>query len=128
MPQAANIAIADGEATPVTHTFVPSKVSDLVATFYNASASSLNGREQLVITRREPTATVAGKINFKLVLPTEATVDSVVQVVNQELVSIDFVLPPKGVKQKRKNARVLVSNLLLNSQVIAMIDDFDGIY
>lgn len=127
MPQAANIVINDGESTPVAHTFVPSKVSDLVTTLYGPGAS-LSGREQLVITRREPTATVAGKVNLKMVLPTEATVDGQLVVTEQELFSLDFVLSPKSVKQKRKNARVLASNLLTNATVAAVIDDFDGIF
>lgn len=127
MPNAANIAINDGETVPVSHTFVPSKVSDLITTFYGPGLS-LSGRESLVITRREPTATVAGKVNLKVVLPTEATVDGAIVVTEQELISIDLVLSPKSVKQKRKNARVLASNLLLNSIVASVVDDFDGIY
>lgn len=127
MPAAANIVIMDGESTPVAHTFVPSKVSDLVSTFYGPGAS-LAGREQLQITRREPTATVAGKVNLKLVLPTEVTIDGVVQVVMQELVSLDMVLSPKGVKQKRKNVRILMSNLLQNAIIASVVDDFDGIF
>lgn len=127
MPAAANIVIMDGESTPVAHTFVPSKVSENVSTFYGPGAS-LSGREQLQITRREPTATVAGKVNFKLVLPTEVTIDGVVTVAMQELLSIDMVLSPKGVKQKRKNVRVMASNLLQNAIVAAVVDDFDGIF
>lgn len=127
MPQAANIVINDGESTPVAHTFVPSKVSDLVSSFYGPGAT-LSGRETLVITRREATATVAGKVSIKCVIPTEATVDGQLVVTEQEMFSLDFVLSPKSVKQKRKNTRVLASNLLLNATVVAVIDDFDGIF
>lgn len=126
MAQVASIAILDGETTPVSHVFAPSKTSDLITTFYGPG-QSLIGREQLVITRREPTATVAGKVNLKLVLPTEVTIDGVIQVVMQDLISADLVLSPKGTKQKRKNARMLLSNLLKDAQVAAVVDDFDGL-
>lgn len=127
MPQAANISINDGESTPVAHVFVPSKVSDLIATYYGPGLT-LAGREYIVVTRREATATVAGKVNIKVVLPTEVTVSGVTTVELQELVSMDFVLSPKGTKQKRKNTRVLSSNLLLNATIAAVIDDGDGIF
>lgn len=127
MPQAANIVLMDGETTPVAHTFVPSKVSDNISTFFGPGLT-LAGREQLVITRREPTATVAGKVNFKLVEPTEVTINGVTSVVSQELMSLDFVLSPTAVKQKRKNIRVMASNLLVSATAAAVVDDFDGIY
>lgn len=127
MPQAANIVLMDGETTPVAHIFVPSKVSDNISTFFGPGLT-LAGREQLVITRREPTATVAGKVNFKLVEPTEVTINGVTSVVSQELMSLDFVLSPTAVKQKRKNIRVMASNLLVSATAAAVVDDFDGIY
>lgn len=127
MPAAANVAIQDGLASPATHTFVPSKISDLIATFYGPG-TTLATRETLTITRREPTATVAGKVNLKLQLPTEQTVDGQVVVGYQDLVSIDFVLAPKGTTANRKNARVLTRNLLADALVIAAIDNFEGPY
>lgn len=127
MPQAANIVILDGRSTPVTHTFVPSKVSDLVTTFYGPG-STLSTREQVVITRREPTATVAGKVNLKIQLPTEQTVDGQVVQAFQDLVSMDFVLAPKGTATSRKDARTLARNLLADPLVVAVIDNFDGVF
>lgn len=126
MPNAANIAIQDGATTPVTHTFVPSKVSDNVITFYGPG-STLASRETLTITRREPTASVAGKVNLKIQLPTEQTVDGQVVVGYQDLVSLDFVVAPKGTTANRKNARVLTRNLLADASIIAVIDDFLGL-
>lgn len=128
MPQAANIVINDGKATPVAHTFVPSKISDLVATF-NGPGTTLAGREHIVVTRREATSTIAGKVNIKLTLPTEvANADGTMSVSHQELVSIDLVLAPKSVSGERKDARVLASNLLTNASIAAVIDNMDGLF
>jgi hypothetical protein len=125
--QIANIAITDGAATPVTHTFAPSKVAELLATWYGPGLT-LSGRESIVVTRREPTATVAGKVSIKLTLPIEKTVDGINVVDYVDTVFQEFVLAPKSVKQDRKNARVLSSNLLLNAQIAAMIDDAEGAF
>lgn len=125
--QIANIAIQDGAATPVTHTFAPSKVSDLLATWYGPGLT-LTGRESLSVTRREATASVAGKVSIKLVLPIEKTVDGITNVDYSDTVFIECVLAPKSVKQNRKDARVLASNLLKDPQIIAMIDDAEGAF
>lgn len=127
MPQASNIVINDGAVTPVAHTFVPSKVSDLVATFFGPGAT-LATREQLVVTRREATPTVAAKVNLKVVLPIEQTVDGQIVLSHQELVSIDIITAPRSSTAQRKNARVLAANLLLNSLIASVVDDGDGIF
>lgn len=127
MPQAANIVINDGESTPVAHTFVPSKISDLVAVLYGPG-TTLATRERLTITKREATATVAGKLNIKIELPVEQTVDGQVVLGYQQMSSQDFVLAPKSTKQNRKNLRLLSANVLLNSIVASMIDDQDFMY
>lgn len=127
MPQAANIVINDGKATPVAHTFVPSKVSDLVVT-YNGPGSTLATREQIVVTRREATAAVAGKVQIKLVQPIEQTVDGQVVLNYQDMCSLEFVVAPKSTNAIRKDLRTLAANLLQNAQIAAMIDDGDGVY
>lgn len=128
MPQATQLSLQDGKATPVTHVFTPSKVSDLVATFYGPG-STLAGRETIVITRREASATVAGKVNFKVQLPVEVTaLDGTISVDYQDLVSMDFVLSPKSTSGVRKDARVIASNLLKDPLAVALIDAMDGIF
>lgn len=127
MPQAANIVINDGETTPVAHTFVPSKVGDHVASFFGPG-TTLATRERITFTKREATATVAGKLNIKIELPVEQTVDGQVILGYQQMSSHDFILAPKSTKQNRKNVRVLASNVLMNSIVASMIDDQDFMY
>lgn len=128
MPQAANIVINDGKATPVAHTFVPSKINELISTFFNSVASLLIGRESLTITRREPTEKIAGKVNLKLVLPVEQTVDGVIKVVRQTLVSIDIVTAPDGLESERKDALKLAQNLLGDASVVSIVTKGEGIY
>lgn len=127
MPQAANMAILDGLATPVSHVFVPSKVSDLVTTFFGPG-NTLATRERITITRREATATVAGKVSIKTELPVEMTVDGVVVLNYSQASYQEFVLAPKGSKESRKNVRILASNLLKDPLVATVIDDGDGIF
>lgn len=127
MPQAANIVINDGASTPVAHTFVPSKVSDLTTSFFGPG-TTLAGREKITIVRREATATVAGKVSIKLETPVERVVDGATVVDYVDAGFLEFVVNPKSVKQHRKDLRVLASNLLLNASVAACIDDGDGLF
>lgn len=126
MANAIDIVINDGQSTPVAHTLTVSKTSDSQAVYYGPGLT-LIGREQLVITRREPTATVAGKVNFKLTQPIEKTVNGVTTVDFQDLASLDFVMAPRSEKQHRKNLRVLMKNLLDNATVAQVVDDMVGL-
>lgn len=124
--QRANIAIVDGKAAPVTHTFVPSKIGETTSVFYGPGAT-LAGRERITITRREATATVAGKVSIKLETPIERTVDGTVRVEYSLASYQEFVLAPMSVKQDRKDLRLLSANLLLNPLVVACIDDMESV-
>lgn len=127
MPAAANIVINDGESTPVAHTFTPSKISDLVAVMYGPG-NTLATRERITLTKRESTATVAGKLSIKLELPVEQTVDGQVILGYQQTAFMEFVVAPKSTKQNRKNTRVLSSNLLNNLLIAQVIDDGDFLF
>lgn len=127
MAEAKNIVLKDGKATPVSHTFVPSRVSELKTSFFGPG-STLASRETLVIDRREPTATVAGKVTIKLVTPIEQTVDGQVTVSHQDLASVDFVLSPKSNANERRDIRILMANALLDPSVVDVIDNGNGIF
>lgn len=124
--QRTNIAIADGKSTPVIHTFVPSKIGETTSVFYGPGLT-LAGRERVTITRREATATIAGKLSIKLETPVERTVDGTVRVEYALASYQEFVLAPLSVKQDRKDIRILSSNLLLNPLVAACIDDMESV-
>lgn len=127
MAIATNIVLKDGKSTPVNHTFVPSRVSDL-KTSYFGPGSTLASRETLVIDRREPTSTVAGKVTIKLVTPIEQVVDGQTTVSHQDLASVDFVLAPKSNADERRDIRVMMANVLLDASVIDVIDNGNGIF
>lgn len=127
MPSTAPIAIVDGAATPVTHTFTPQKVVDNVAVF-QGPGSTISGKERITVTRREATATVAAKISIKVELPTERTVDGITTVDYTHAGFIEFVSAPRGVKQNRKDLRSLCISLLGNAQVAAVVDDNESFY
>lgn len=127
MPAATNIVINDGKPTPMGHTFVPSKVSDLIAT-YPGPGSTLASRENITVSRREATPSTAGKVKLTLTVPVENTVDGLVVADHQSMVTIEFVVSPKSTSAERKDIRVLAANLLLNATVADVVDNGNGIY
>lgn len=132
MSAIANIAIADGAATPVTHTFSPIQsnpfakwVDTDAAKPYLASQYSIIGR----VTRQDSTKGLT-RVKLGLVLPTMGTGVSLPasEVDYSHQVNIEFICPNRGIKQERKDSRVLARNLLADAQVIDMIDELRSSY
>jgi len=130
MSTAANIAIQDGQATPVTHTFYPIQTTDPV--IYRESLASTptigqglislslkdngNGLTKVAITKRLPaleTATGANPDGYTAA-PKEAYTHQV---------KLEFILPSRGTVDQRKDLRVLAMNLLAEAQIIDLIDE-----
>ena len=129
MPAAARIAIADGKATPVTHNFDPNAVENSSATLANAAASTLSGREKLVVTVRPASGNVPGKVGIRLTLPTETTqTDGTIAVSQFQTVVCEFLVSPSSTAAMRKDMRVMLKNLLDNASIIDVIESVTPIY
>lgn len=130
MPQATTLAIEDGAATPVTHTFTP--VRQLAATgemvFSNQSATKLANRETLSVRVRDVVGSNPAKVAIKLQAPVEATVDGVVVKTQDNLLGFDFVVSPESSADERKARRILFANLLLHPEVAIVIDNVEAFY
>lgn len=132
MSAIANIAIADGAATPVTHTFAPVQTNPLAifrdtdaAKAYLASQYRISGKSQL-------NSNVRGlsRVKFTVELPTMGNGVSLPtsEVDYTTTIHVEMIAPNRGVKQERKDARTLVKNLLSDAQVIDMMDELRAAY
>lgn len=134
MPQNTTIAIQDGAATPVTHTFNPSSIDANVGTWKERVNGVPIGQPVLTLSLRAPagnsvTYKVQGRLTVpKVVTTTDTSGKTVTSVDYAPLASFEFVLPEKADKLDRTNIRVLVSNLLKNATVVSMIDDLEGVW
>lgn len=127
MSAIANIAIADGASTPLTHTFVPQSTSP--AEYRNGSSVSssvgLVYDETIKVgVKVEPNGISKAAIQMRLPYETGNAANPVAY----EQVNMEFLIPGTSPSARRKNLRVLASNLLLNSQIVDAIDSLSGPY
>lgn len=128
MPANANIVINDGAATPVAHTFKPSRIDGDVALFFE-DKTSLIGRPKLTVGVRSPNGSGdAHKVQIRITQPkvittTDTSGKSVTSVDYEDLGTVELMVSKRGSATERKDLRVLLSNVLINSQVASVIDN-----
>lgn len=131
MSAIANIAIVDGQATPVTHTFIPFATNPNPSWREAQSGLALVGQPWMVITVKQDTGNGLNKVRVVLDLPALETITgqnaagytAAPKVAYDNKVVMDFFLPSRGTAAQRKDLRVLSSNLLLNSQIVDIIEN-----
>jgi hypothetical protein len=129
MPQLAAIAVADGAASPVTHTFSPTTSNGQKALLHNRAASLPRGYESLNVEVTQPgSATAAYRVIGSFLLPTVASVEGLDTVVRQNKVDFTFNFSQDSTEQDRKNARVMLANLLANALITTVIEKLEPLY
>lgn len=134
MAQIATISINDGAATPVAHVFNP--IQSVPPTFRRNSVAgqSVVAQERLLIqTILAKTVNGVNKVQFELVIPVAevpaggaATGYVAPPAVAHEMrCKMEFFFHQRSEKQGRKDLRTLISNLMLNAQVVSAIDDLE---
>lgn len=129
MPALGNIAIADAETTPVTHTFAPVTTDGSLAILANRSATSPQGFETLRVSLNQPkTAKSAYVLDIGFNDPVEATVDSQNVVVRNNSAKLTINFSAQSTAQERKNTLKLMYNVLNHATIVAMADTLEPIY
>jgi len=129
MPAIANIAINDGKATPVTHTFTPQTTDGSVAELLNRSATMPSGMEQLTIEYVKPrSANAAHQYKVKLVRPVIAQVAGIDTVVRKSTSSIAFNFSSDSTAADRKDDVTLLRNLLTNATFALAVENLEPYY
>lgn len=132
MSAIANIAIADGAATPVTHTFVPLQTSPDAVWMDSDSAKAFTAAQYSIRNsiKRGNSSKGVDRVKFAVTLPTMGTGVSLPasEVDYTDTCIIEFILPKRGIKQGRKDLRTLVKNLLGDAQVVDIIDELRSAY
>lgn len=140
MPAIGNIVIADGQTTPVNHTFSPVGInSDMVAFYDDRSAGIAIGYNALSVSLRKPTNGATNrnfKAQLKLVLPTlEVTSPSTSTGIQpaptkayDAMVTVEFVLPERSSTQNRKDLLTMLKNALAHSTIQSVVQDLENVY
>lgn len=146
MPAAANIVLADAQATPVNHTFVPlGPDKDGVFWFEDQSAANTLGYWRISVDIKRPkSSTVAGtssagrtnRVRLGLHEPilanvTNNTVTGVEPAPTLAYTSrafIEFVMPEANTLQDRKDLRKMAGNLVSDSLIVNVVEGLQYIY
>jgi hypothetical protein len=142
---ASNIVLADAQATPVNHTFIPiGQGKDRVFWFEDQSPTSAIGYWKVSVETVKPVPAQSGQnsngrsIRVKVglhepILETlsNSTVSGIVPAPTVSYVPrafTEFVLPERAALLDRKNLRKMMANLLTDAQVIAAVETLTYIY
>lgn len=118
MAAIASIVLADGQATPVNHTFVPVGVKNAVAAWKDKSSGIPAGFPTITYQLREPSKVYpAYKVATRISVPKLETSPSflVPTKAYECLLSIEAVLPDRCTDQDRKDLYAYGVNLLSNA-------------
>lgn len=134
----ANIVLADGQATPVNHTFEAVRVdSEGVARYADKVSGIPVGFSLISQSLKEPTkASPNYKAVFKFAVPTlEVTSPSTATgiqpaptVAYTHYVTISATLPGRGTTANRKDVKAFVKNFVNSAQFTDTIENFGNIY
>lgn len=125
----AQISIADGASTPVTHAYNP--VTDSPPEWVDSDAAVLykHLQKRIVITsKRSNSANGINRVKVSMSLPTGG--DGVTVPSNEvsrfHVVNVEFLMPAKGILQERKDLRTLLKNFLADAQLIDVVDNLNS--
>jgi hypothetical protein len=145
MPQAANIVLADAQATPVNHTFIPIGYDQKgLFWFEDQSQSNPSGFWRVSVEVKRPAEATPGKstdgrtYRTKIALHepvmanvTNSTVSGVQpapQVAYVMRSFTEFVVPERGTLQERKDISKMTPLLLQNALVRNVVEDLQLLY
>lgn len=137
MPAISTITINDGKSTPLAHAFAPVTTTGTIANWAErlGLATQLwpTLSNQVVITNsRAPVpagkAPTPNRVVWKIEVPVYKTVEGIDVLDHFSSASVNFYFSPSATEAERKDIRALVSNLLLNANVIASIEKVEPNY
>lgn len=136
--QIAPLTLADGQATPVNHTFNPVNIDYLgVAKWADRSGGIALGFPVVTLSTRQPTAANRSyKVVAKVVTPvldisspsTSTGIQPAPSKAYDLVANIEFVLPERSTLQQRKDILAYVKNAIANSVVTAAVQDFESVF
>lgn len=133
MSQIANIAIQDGQGTPVTHTFYPLRSGDKSTWRENQAGLSLIGQGIVDMSVKQGPL---NKVRLVLELPALETATganasgytAAPKVAYSNKAIVELFLPARGTAAQRKDLRVLLSNLLKDATILDSVENLNVPY
>lgn len=137
MSQIASISVNDGQATPVAHVYNP--IASVPPTYRRngiAGQAAIAQERLLLQTILAKTTDGVNKVQMELAIPvsevpaggSSSGYTAPPAIAHTMRVKVEFFFHQRSITDGRKDLRVLLSNLLQNSQVVAAIDSLEQPY
>lgn len=137
MAAIAAITVLDGKTTPASHVFNPIETNPALYRENGDSSIPSEGQNDMVLALR-PAQGVSGinKVQITLRIPVLETVSGSTiggytpspEIAYHMQVKVELLLPARTTGAQRKDARVLIANILGNAQVISLIESLEKPY
>lgn len=131
MPSATTITLADGQATPVNHDFVPVSVNPGQAVFVNRDSTTSAGQMELILQfDRAKSGRKTDRVKFRFNMPVEATdsTTGLTYVAHTARFSCDIILPDEMTTAERADMAAYVANACAHAVLNGYISDLDPVY
>lgn len=137
MAAIAPISLADGQATPVTHVFNPTLSTPPTYRRNGVAGQALVAQERLMIRVVQPkTLNGVTRVQGELVIPvsevpaggTSSGYTAPPAIAHEMKVKFEFLFAARSDLNGRKDIRKMLSNLLLDAQVVAAVDSLESPY
>jgi hypothetical protein len=116
-----------GTETPFLPTTVE-RTSNVNVANYAVTGTVYDSRHKLSLSLQLPSSkSTRAKIKAKLVVPIMSAVDPLIKL-DESIVNVDFSLPKNSALLDRQNIRAYCADLLTDAVIIAMIENFEGVY
>lgn len=128
------LALNDGQATPVSHDFEPTRVGEVLAQYHDKVDGIMAGYPSISLGNRLPTQANGNyKVTLRVripVLETAATAASGFTpgptVAYTISANVDFVIPGRATEAERKDILAYTKNLLAHSVVADSVESMDN--
>lgn len=141
MPAFADITLADGQATPVNHTFNPIDIdANGIARWQDVSGGIVLGYPTITLSVKRPAPRNVGnrnyKVIFKVVLPvlevtspsTGTGIEPAPTLAYNLIATTEVVLPERSALAERKDLGAYLANFLAKTEWISAVQDLKPIY
>lgn len=130
MATRANIVVNDGASTPVAHTYNP--LGKPAGSEYEFYVERVSGKPEFqseirIKTQQPSKSGQPYKVLVTLIQPKTVNVSGIDTLDRQSRIDLTFTVGSKSVTQDRKDLRIMLANLLVNSQIVGIVDNLETI-
>jgi hypothetical protein len=129
MGDVSTFQLADGQATPVNHTFYPESVTSDLITYKTRDSEIYAGQTSVTLGRRLPSSQNSNfKTSIRLRVPVTAEVDGQVVVTHSLTANIDLICPEAATAEEKADIVAYAQNLLSQATVTDVVTANDFPY